>query len=133
MSDPNEQILTSRVEQGVLVISFVTRQIQDENTAEAVLQQLTALIEQTRASKVVIDFQSIKYISSVAFRPLLNIRRKLHDSGGRLILCGLSSVVGDLFYTTRLVSPTGSFAAPFEMEPDVASAIANLTGESPAL
>src|SRR5690349_8850127 len=116
MSDPNEQILTSRVEQGVLVISFVTRQIQDENTAEAVLQQLTALIEQTRASKVVIDFQSIKYISSVAFRPLLNIRRKLHDSGGRLILCGLSSVVGDLFYTTRLVSPTGSFAAPFEME-----------------
>jgi len=131
MSDVNDQILTSRIDQGVLVISFVIRQIQDEKTAEAVLQQLAALIDQTRAGKVVIDFQSIKYISSVAFRPLLNVRRKLHDSGGRLILCGLSSVVGDLFYTTRLVNTGGAFA-PFQMEPDIRSAIAKLTSDSSA-
>jgi anti-anti-sigma factor len=130
MSDPHGQLLTSRVEQGVVVISFVARQIQDEKTAEAMLQQLVTLVDDLHARKVVIDFQNIKYISSVAFRPLLSVRRKLHESGGRLILCGLSSVVGDVFYTTRLVSSGGSFAAPFEMERDVPAAIAKLNSES---
>ena len=123
--------LTSRLEQDVLVVAFITRQIQDERTAEAILQNLTALIDQYRAGKVVIDLQNIKYVSSVAFRPLLNIRRKLQVSGGRLVLCGLSQVVGDVFYTTRLVSKDGAFAAPFELEPDAAAAIARLNSKEP--
>src|SRR5438552_14479288 len=123
--------LTSRIDHGVLVVTFTTKHIQDEKISEAILQELTILIDQHRACKLVIDFQNIKYISSVAFRPLLNIRRKLNGIGGRLVLCGLSQVVGDVFYTTKLVSPDGSFAAPFEMERDVPSAIARLNSDAP--
>ena len=131
MAETQSAHLTSRLEQDVLVVAFITRQIQDERTAEAILQNLTALIDQYRAGKVVIDLQNIKYVSSVAFRPLLNIRRKLQVSGGRLVLCGLSQVVGDVFYTTRLVSKDGAFAAPFELEPDAAAAIARLNSKEP--
>jgi anti-anti-sigma factor len=113
----------------VQVLTFTTRQIQDEKTAEAILLELLELIEQNRSRKVVIDLQNIKYISSVAFRPLLNIRRKLQEMGGRLVLCGLSSVIGDVFYTTKLVSADGSFAAPFELEPDASAAIARLNSD----
>src|SRR5205814_9967756 len=115
MSDTPRTILTSRLDNGVLVVLFTTKHIQDEKMADAVLQDLLSLIDQHLTRKLVIDFQNIKYISSVAFRPLLNIRRKLGEMGGRLMLCGLSQVVGDVFYTTKLVSTDGSFAAPFEL------------------
>ena len=121
--------VTSRIDQGVQVLTFTTKHIQDEKTADAILLELLELIEQNRSRKVVIDLQNIKYISSVAFRPLLNIRRKLQEMGGRLVLCGLSSVVGDVFYTTKLVSADGSFAAPFELEPDATAAIARLNSD----
>jgi len=133
MTEAPRSNLTSRVDQGVLVVTFTTRQIQDEKVSEAILQELTALIDQHRARKLVIDFQNIRYISSVAFRPLLNIRRKLNEVSGRLVLCGLSQVVGDVFYTTKLVSPDGSFAAPFELESDADAAVARLSqSEMPA-
>jgi anti-anti-sigma factor len=133
MTEAPRTNLTSRVDQGVLVVTFTAKQIQDEKVSEAILQELTALIDKHRARKLVIDFQNIKYISSVAFRPLLNIRRKLNEVSGRLVLCGLSQVVGDVFYTTKLVSPDGSFAAPFELASDAADAVARLKqSEMPA-
>jgi anti-anti-sigma factor len=126
MPESASQYLQSSVEQGVLVLTLTTRQLQDEKLTEAVLGELLAAIEQSESRKVVIDLQHIKFISSVAFRPLLRVRRLLQEAGGRLVLCGLTSVVGDVFYTTRLVSADGSFAAPFELTADVASAVAHL-------
>ncbi len=131
MPPPQCAHLWSHVQEGVLVLTLTESQFQDEKTAEAILQEMQEMVTYYAARKVAIDFQNVKYISSVAFRPLLNLRRKLQELGGRLILCGLSHVVGDVFYTTRLVSATGEFAAPFEMRPDVASAIARLNSDSP--
>ncbi len=39
-----------------------------------------------------------------------------------MILCGLTPAVGDIFYTTKMLSPSGSLDAPFHMEADVAAA-----------
>jgi anti-anti-sigma factor len=130
MIDTPHTNLTSRLDEGVVVATFTPKHIQDEKIAEALLQELIGLIDQNQTRKLVIDFQNIKYISSVAFRPLLNIRRKICDMGGRLILCGLSQVVGDVFYTTKLVSTDGSFAAPFELAPDAAAAVARLNSDA---
>jgi anti-anti-sigma factor len=132
MAELDKSNLASRNEDGVLVVTFTTRDIQDEKVAEAILHDLLALLDQTGARKLVVDFQNIKYISSVAFRPLLGVRRKLHELGGRLVLCGLSKVIGDVFYTTKLVSTDGSFNAPFELETDVAAAVARLKTEAGA-
>jgi anti-anti-sigma factor len=123
--------LESRTEQGVLVLTLTTNQLQDEKLAEVVLQELMSAIEQAQARKVVIDLRNIKFISSVAFRPLLRVRRMLQNAGGRLALCGLSRVVGDVFYTTRLASADGSSMAPFELAPDVPAAVAHLNEPEP--
>jgi anti-anti-sigma factor len=127
MPQTNYRYLTSRVESNVLVITLTVPQLQDEAMAQAIQDELLAAVGVSVRSNVVVDLQNIRYVSSVAFRPLLRLRRELQDSGGRLILCGLTRVVGDVFYTTRLVSADGSFVAPFEMETDVAAAIARMT------
>src|SRR5260370_41522619 len=110
MTEPSvSRFVESRIEQGVLVLTLRIKELQDEKSSEAILQEMLAQVELHRVNSVVVDLNAIKYLSSVAFRPFLSLRRKLKDSGGRLVLCGLCNVVGDVFYTTRLVSPDGGF------------------------
>jgi anti-anti-sigma factor len=129
---PNRH-LKSSVEQGILVLTIIETELQNEKLADSLAQELLAQVGDSPGQKVVLNLQNIKYISSVAFRPFLSLRRKLQETGGRLILCGLSSVVGDVFYTTRLLSATGSFDAPFEMTQDVAGAMARFSGNTPTI
>ncbi len=129
MAEPQSRYLKSSCEEGVLVLTITATELQDEKLAGVLQQELLTQIDHHKPQKLIVDLQNIKYLSSVAFRPFLSLRRKLQEAGGRLILCGLSSVVGDIFYTTRLISPTGSFDAPFEMTKDVAGAIARFSGK----
>jgi anti-anti-sigma factor len=115
-----------RHEDGVLVLSITDARIEGEEIAEALRQEMLAAVEAAGARKLVVNFQHTRYISSAGFRPLLALRRRLNEMNGRLIVCGLSPVVGDVFYTTRMASPDGSAAAVFEMEPTVAAAVARL-------
>jgi anti-anti-sigma factor len=130
MAEPQYRHLTTRVDQNVLVMTLTDTQLQDEALATELLQEFLDAVRQFAAQKAVVDMQRIKYMSSVAFRPLLRLRAKLQETGGRMILCGLTRVVGDIFYTTKMLSPTGSFDAPFQMEPDVAAAVDRLNREA---
>lgn len=127
MSEPSFYHLTSSVDQGVLVLTITDRKVQGHETAEALRQEMLAALVQAGVCQVVVNFRNTQCISSVAFMPLLNLRRKLQEMTGRIVLCGLSKEVGDVFYTTRMISPTGAATSLFEMEPDVPAAIAHLT------
>jgi anti-anti-sigma factor len=131
MADSKWKYLSCTADQGVLVASITTAHIQDEKVADGLLQEFLAALSHYSAQKIVVDMHQIEYVSSVAFRPLLHLRRVLVDSGGKMMLCGLSKVVGDVFYTTRLVTSGGDFAAPFELAPDIATAVSRLN--SPAI
>ena len=110
----------------VMVLTITEPQVEGDEIATALQRELLAAVDAAGASKVVVDFQHVRYISSVAFAPLLKLRRKLQEGNGRLLVCGLNSMVGDVFYSTRMVSPSGEFTAPFEMHPDAAAAVAAL-------
>jgi anti-anti-sigma factor len=132
MSQPPSRCLDSCLEQGVLVLTIIERKVQGEEMASQLRQEMLAALAEAPTANVVVDFQHTEYISSVAFWPLLSLYRKLMETGGRLTVCGLSKTVGDVFFTTRLIQPGGSFGAPFGLEPDRASAISRLTGRSAA-
>jgi anti-anti-sigma factor len=129
MAEPQYRHLTAQVDQNVLVLTITETTLQEEKLAEDLLQELLNALAQFAVNNVVVDMQKLKYISSVAFRPLLRLRSKLQETRGRLILCGLTKVVGDIFYTTKMLNPSGSFVAPFQMEPDVAAAVDRLRRE----
>jgi anti-anti-sigma factor len=123
MPSPSYSYLKSSTEQGVLVLTILAVKIQDEAMGETLRQEFLTAMADAEAPKIVIDFQNVHYVSSVAFRPLLHLRQKLQERGGEMVLCGLSASIGDVFYTTRLASSSGSVAAPFRLEPDVAAAV----------
>jgi anti-anti-sigma factor len=129
MAEPQYHHLTANIDQNVLVLTITETELQDENLADALGEELLDAVTEFTVSKVVIDMQRLNYMSSVAFRPLLRLRSKLQETGGRMILCGLSPVVGDIFYTTKMLNTSGVFEAPFQMEADVAAAVNRLNRE----
>jgi anti-anti-sigma factor len=126
MDDKPEHYIKSSTEQGVVVITVTEPRLQSDDVAEALRQEMLAAVTRSGLRKVVVNFQHVKYVSSSAFRPLLSLRRKLHEEGGQVVLCGLTSAVGDIFYTTRMVDPNGSPRVLFDMETDVPAAVARL-------
>jgi anti-anti-sigma factor len=123
-------LLRSGQDQGILVLTILHSRIQGEEVAQMLRDEMRQAVEQTQLHRVVIDLQHVHYLSSVAFWPLLSLRRQLNDSGGRMMICGLTGDIEDVFMTTRMISTGGAVDAPFEVAADVAAAIARLLEEA---
>jgi anti-anti-sigma factor len=123
MAEPQYHLLVVNTEDDALVLTIAVEQVEGEVVSLALQSELLAATKAAGTGRVIVDFQNVRYISSVAFGPLLALRRHLNGIQGRLIVCGLNSMVGDIFYTTKMVDPTGKLGAPFEMRPDVPAAL----------
>jgi len=118
--------LEAVVEHGVLVLTVLRRQIEGEEIAAALKDELDEIIQHYQAKLVVLDLSRCRYVSSIAFWPLLSLRKRLAEKGGRLLITGLTGIVLEVFTNTKMVSSGGNTAAPFETAPDRASAVARL-------
>lgn len=124
-------LLHSSVEQGILVLTIIQARIQGEETAQQLRDEMRLAVEKAGLQRVVVDLRHTRYLSSVAFWPLLSLRKQLLAASGRLLICGLSEDIEDVFLTTKMISSGGAADAPFEVAPDTAAAIARLLGETP--
>jgi anti-anti-sigma factor len=130
MPPSDRPLLRGSLEQGVLVLTITQQRIQGEEAAQALRDELHAAVEHAGVNRVVVDLQHARYLSSVAFWPLLSLRRQLLEAGGRLMICGLSGDIEDIFLTTKMISTGGTVDAPFEVADDVADAVARLLEET---
>jgi len=130
MAEPRYRYLRVRVENDVLVMSVTPQELRSTqfDMVEGLREEMLAAADTTHAGKVVVDMSAVEQIGSASFRPLLSLRRKLHDCKGELLLCGLQPNVRDVFLVTRLIDNTGSQDAPFGAAADVAAAVAKLNG-----
>ncbi len=127
MARPPEPAVQSGVENGVLVLTLLWPSIEGEDAARQLGREIQEAVARTGATAVVVDLQHTRFVSSAFFWPLLNLRRQLQAKGGRLLICGLTGAVEDVFCTTRMVSTGGAVDAPFQMAPDRAAAVAHLS------
>ncbi len=68
----------------------------DTQTSPDVQAQLTQLIDQG-ATKLVINFEKLDYISSAGLRVLLKAAKQLKGNSGELRVCSLNEVVQEVF------------------------------------
>ena len=120
---PGDSLLISSIDQGVLVLTIAQSRIQGEEAAQQLREEMQLALEATGFNCVIVDFQNVRYLSSVAFWPLLSLRRQLFNAGGRLMICGLTGDIEILFLTTKMISSGGTVDAPFEVAADAASAV----------
>jgi len=131
MSEPLDTHVKRGTEQGVLVLTLKTSEVRTAEVADEVGQELLAALGPVPPAKVVLDLQMVQYLGSLGIGPLLALRRKLLETGGRMVLCGLSPEVAEVFRVTRLISTRGGPPAPFEVEADAATAVALLNRAAP--
>jgi anti-anti-sigma factor len=132
MTQSVDPLLHCSVQQGVLVLAIVQPRIQGEEIASNLREELRSAVAQAGVHRVVLDLQHARYLSSVAFWPLLTLRRELLNAGGRLVICGLSGDIEDVFATTKMISTDGQPDAPFEVAADVPAAVARLLADAPS-
>jgi anti-anti-sigma factor len=123
MSQPRYRHLKTRMEQGVLVLTPTPARLEGDEMAQSLVEETQAAVSHADAKKVVLDMEYVEFLTSANFRPLLGLRKKLLEVGGRMVLCSLSPAVVEIFQTTRLIGSTGGF---FKVEPDVDAAVASL-------
>lgn len=68
----------------------------DINNAGALESRLVDLIR-AGARRLLVDFRKVTYISSAGFRALLIARKLADQTGGNLVLCGMSAEIKRVF------------------------------------
>ncbi len=104
--------VTEAQEGSVLVVSPAGRL--DSVTAGGFEAQLLKHINEG-ATKMVLDFGKLDYISSAGLRVVLLAGKKLKAAGGKLALCGLNQQIREVFAISGFISI-------FAVYPDRASA-----------
>jgi anti-anti-sigma factor len=127
MSNPSP----SRTQCPVVVLTLQDAQILGDDMADSLRDQMLAVAVQSDAQNVVLDFRNVKFLSSAGFRPLLSLHRLLRQKHGKLLLCGLTEDVHEIFEVTRLISTKGQTRAPFEVYGDIPAAVASLYTSAP--
>jgi len=117
------QHISAREERGVLILAIELARISSYEQAEAMGRELIAAVEGKPAPKVVVDMSKLTYMSSVGYGPLITLRSRVRADNGRIILCGLSGVVKDVFEATRLLINPHSPKSLFEFTETLDQAI----------
>src|SRR5260370_8368707 len=88
-----------------IVLTITKPQLQGDPISDQLRADLLGALERSGARHVVLDFQRVAYVSSVAFRPLLSLHPKLKERSGRLVRCGITVRVPHVFPLTPLFAP----------------------------
>jgi anti-anti-sigma factor len=113
----------TQVQDGVLILTIKDTHLHGDQLADQLRSEMIDAVEQSGLNKVVLDLRHVEYLSSVAFRPLLSMRRKIEEMKGRMVLCNLATLVADVFRMLRLISSSRSYPATFEVVADVPAAL----------
>jgi len=101
---------------GVAVVSFLAASISDFEGICSVSTQIKAYIAKNKPRCVVFDFARVKFFSSRVLGLLLDIRSRLADAGGDVVISTIEPKLHGLFTITNLDKV-------FRFFPDRASAV----------
>ena len=116
--------ISVREDGGVLILTIELQRISTYELSEAIGRELIEAVKGLESPKVVVNLGKVEYMSSVGYGPLITLRSRVRDSGGRLILCRLSGVVKEMFEATRLLINPSSPKSLFEFTDSLDDAVA---------
>lgn len=86
----------------IAVVQFVDKKILDEQNIQMIGDDLFRLVDELGRRKVLLNFGNVQYMSSAALGKLIRLHQRLHSIGGKLVLCGISKDLYDVFAITKL-------------------------------
>ncbi|MBN1764157.1 MAG: STAS domain-containing protein [Sedimentisphaerales bacterium] len=103
MSEPS--FIKSSERDGVMIVEFTEPTILSSHHIEKAEKELFALIEEKSPKRLVLDFSTIKMLSSKTISVLLKMREELQSAGGaQMAISGIEPGLYRVFKVTKLES-----------------------------
>jgi len=87
---------------GITVARFIDNRILDEAVIQVVGDQMYRLVDDHGLKQIILDFQTVEHLSSAALGKLINMKKKVDASGGKLSMCNLRPELLKIFKVTKL-------------------------------
>ena len=86
----------------ITVVNFVDKKILDEQNIQMIGDDLFRLVDELGRRKLLLNFSNVEFMSSAALGKLIRLHQRLNQVGGKLILCGISKSILEIFEITKL-------------------------------
>ncbi len=96
----------------VTVVRLTAQCLSDEETMQAIGQQLFDLVSSSGPRNIVVNFSDARSMSSTMVGKLFALHKRLRRCSGRLVLCGMSPELREVFEVLKLPQ----FCAVYEEE-----------------
>ena len=84
------------------VVRFVDHKILDEETIQELGTELFSLIEEENYKKILLNFDSVEFLSSAALGKLITMEKKSKTAGAALRLSNIRPEIYEVFAITKL-------------------------------
>jgi anti-sigma B factor antagonist len=107
---------------GTAVVTFLARSLSDSEGIAAVSRKINSFIENEKPNVIIFDFGQVKFFSSLVLGLLLEVRARLEQLGGKVVLSAIDPQLHRVFKITNLDSV-------FRFFPDSDSAVKAMTSD----
>jgi anti-sigma B factor antagonist len=98
------ECIATEVLENATVVKFVDQRVMDPARIESLGRELLSLVDATRATGIVLNFDGVSFFSSAAINKLIRLESEIKKNGLQLRLSNLRPEVRDLFSYTNLDS-----------------------------
>jgi anti-sigma B factor antagonist len=103
------------------IVTFTDEKILEEKDVQALQESIMSVIESaTGGINLILDFCSVRFLSSAVLGLLIRISKKVYERDGQLKLCSINPKIYKIFKITRLTKI-------FDMYQDIESAVESLS------
>ncbi len=115
-----EKMMDILTEGGITVFAFRAISISNSSGIELVAAEVRQHLDSTRPEKVIVDFDGVKFFSSLLLGLLVEIWKKMKAYDGTMVISGINPSLNRVFRITNLDKI-------FQFHPDRQTAVRALT------
>ena len=101
MNDKNSDIEVT-LEDNIAIVHFMATSISNPENITIARASIKDFIENNDPQNVIFDFENVKFFSSQVLGILLDIRAKLKDKGGKVVISAIDPQLHRVFKITNL-------------------------------
>jgi anti-sigma B factor antagonist len=92
-----EQYFHISTDRGVSILSLTVPVEVDPMLIDRLIEQVIATIDQSEGGRWLLDLSAVSYLNSAGLGLLVNVREKVRQKKGKLVLSGLSPMLMGIF------------------------------------
>ena len=93
-----------RQHKDIVIVELLDKEIIDEAATNDIAELLFSLVADKPPVKLLLNFEQVRQLGSSMLSILVMLNRRIENSGSVIKLCGINSILHELFSTTRIDS-----------------------------